>query len=96
MSSKSWTVKITRHAERDLKFWRKTNHKVFQKCVELLYEIENDPTNLETTGCPEWLKGNFSHCMSRRLTKGDRCVYEVIAKDRVIKVLQMRFHYDER
>jgi len=91
----NWRVKLTNQAEKDLKHWQKTNTKIFRKCVDILQELEVDPTSLETTGQPEWLKGNFSGCMSRRITQTDRCVYQVLKEERIIKVLQMRFHYDD-
>jgi len=96
MSSENWTVKLTRQAVKDLKHWRKANSKVFQKCLLILQELEIDPTNLETRGRPEWLRANLSGCMSRRITRADRCVYQVLKKEKIIKVLQMRFHYDDR
>ena len=95
MCSTLWTVKLTRHAEKDLRFWYKTNKSVYQKCLEILNQLETDPTNLDTVGQPEWLKKPLSGCMSRRITERDRCVYEVLKKERIIKVLQMRFHYDD-
>lgn len=95
MSSRTWTVKLTRQAEKDLKHWKKTNQRVFKKCLQILCELKMDPTNLQTTGQPEWLKGNLSGCISRRITKTDRRVYKVLNKEKVIKVLQMRFHYDD-
>ncbi|MBT9133036.1 MAG: Toxin RelK [Firmicutes bacterium] len=66
---------------------------MFKKCVQILQQLELDPTNLETVGRPEWLKGNLSGSMSRRISRSDRCVYQVMKKERVVKVLQMRFHY---
>lgn len=91
----TWIVKLTRQAEKDLKHWQKTNKNTFQKCLDILKQLETEPTNLQTVGQPEWLKGNLAGCMSRRVTKADRCVYEVLLKQRTIKVLQIRFHYDD-
>ncbi|MFQ5677281.1 MAG: Txe/YoeB family addiction module toxin [bacterium] len=78
-----------------MKYWQKTSKNTFQKCLDILKQLETEPTNLQTVGKPEWLKGNFTGCISRRITKADRCVYEVLEKQKTIKVLQMRFHYDE-
>ena len=72
MSSRNWEVRLTRQAERDLRYWQKKN-----------------------VGHPEWLKGKLAGCMSRRITWADRCVYQVLKKKKIIKVLQMRFHYDD-
>lgn len=91
----NWRVKLTNQVEKDLKHWKKINIKIFKKCVEILQELEVDPINLETTGQTEWLKGNLSGCMSRRITQTDRCVYQVLKEEKIIKVLQMRFHYDD-
>jgi toxin YoeB len=91
----NWKVKLTPQSESDLRHWKKTNIKVFYKCLQILKELEKNPTNLDTIGHPEWLKGKLSGCMSRRITQKDRCVYQVIENERIIKVLQMRFHYDD-
>ena len=96
MSSKNWTVKLTSQAEKDLKYWRETNRRVFEKCLQILQELKTNPTNLEATGRPEWLKGRLSGCMSKRITQADRCVYQILKKEMVVKVLQTRFHYDDR
>ena len=95
MSLENWTVKLTPQAEKDLKYWRKTNQQVFQKCLKILKKLETNPIELGDVGHPEWLKGRLSGCMSLRITRVDRCVYEVIGKEKIIKVLQMRFHYDD-
>lgn len=95
MSSKNWTIKLTHQAEKDLRFWRKTNPQTFKRCLRVLQELELNPTNLETIGRPEWLKGKLSGCMSRRITLVDRCVYQVLRNEKIIKVLQLRFHYDD-
>ncbi|OQX08148.1 MAG: hypothetical protein BWK80_48500 [Desulfobacteraceae bacterium IS3] len=95
MSSVNWKVKLTPQAEKDLKHWKKTNQQIFKKCLQILKKLETEPTNLENTGHPEWLRGRLAGCMSRRITQADRCVYQVIEEDKIIKVLQMRFHYDD-
>ncbi|PIX17146.1 type II toxin-antitoxin system mRNA interferase toxin, RelE/StbE family [Candidatus Desantisbacteria bacterium CG_4_9_14_3_um_filter_40_11] len=69
MSLMNWGVKLSNQAEKDLKHWKKTNTKIFGKCLEILQELEVDPTSLETIGQPEWLKGSLSGCMSRRITQ---------------------------
>jgi toxin YoeB len=91
----TWLIKLTRQAEGDLKYWRRHDRATFDKCLELLKQLEADPTNLETSGHPEWLKGDLAGCMSRRINQSDRCVYEVLRDSQVIRVLQMRFHYDD-
>jgi len=95
MSSKTWIVKLTRQAEKDLGYWAKNNPKIFDKCLHILTTLENDPLSMKTTGYPKWLKGELTGCMSRRITHADRCVYQVVKENRTIKVLQMRFHYDD-
>jgi toxin YoeB len=91
----TWLIKLTRQAERDLKHWHRHDRVTFEKCLELLKQLETDPTNLETSGHPEWLKGDLAGCMSRRINQSDRCVYEVLGDMHVIRVLQLRFHYDD-
>ena len=91
----TWLVKLTRQAELDLKYWHRYDRATFEKCLELLKQLETDPTNLETVGHPEWLKGDLAGCMSRRINQSDRCVYEVLGDAHVIRVFQLRFHYDD-
>lgn len=91
----NWIVKLSRQAEKDLKYWRKRDIQIFQKCLHILQELKVNPTKLDTIGHPEWLKGKLKGCMSRRISRADRCVYQVLKKERIIKVLQLRFHYDE-
>ena len=70
----SWKILFERQANKDLKFWLKTNKKIYQKCLEIIAILKNEPTSLKTTGNPEWLKYEFSGCMSRKITQKDRCV----------------------
>lgn len=91
----NWTVKLSRQAKTDFKFWKNSNVQIFQKCLDIMKQLETDPTNLKTVGNPEWLKGKLFGCMSRRITYADRCIYQVFGKSKIIKVLQLRFHYDD-
>ena len=96
MSSKSWKVKLSKQSESDLKYWYKTDKKIYKKVLKILEILETNPTNLNTIGKPEWLKGNLTGFMSRRINQVHRCVYQVFRKEKIIKVLQMRWHYDNR
>ncbi len=42
----------------------------------------------------ERLLGNFSGCYSRRINKQHRLIYEVLEKEKIVKVLQMWTHYE--
>ncbi|MGR3220817.1 MAG: type II toxin-antitoxin system YoeB family toxin [Candidatus Anammoxibacter sp.] len=85
MQSTNWTIKLTRRAKVDLKFWKNSNSRIYQKCIDILKQMEYDPTNLKTTGNPEWLKGKLSGCMSHKISKTDRCVYQVLGENKIIK-----------
>lgn len=91
--SESWKVVLTKPAFRDLEYWQKANPGIYQKTLEILELLKTEPLNLNTVGKPEWLKHNLTGCMSRRITKSDRCVYRVFAEEKIIQVLQLRHHY---
>ncbi len=89
----NWNVKYTSNAKKDLIFWFKNNEKTYDKIKNMVEEIRDNPFNLELSGKPELLSGNYKGCISRRINKKDRLVYKPIKKDKIIKVLQCRFHY---
>lgn len=91
-----WQVSLTKQACQHLDYWEKNQKNTFKKCTAILKLLETDPMNLKTIGKPEWLTGSLSGHMSRRITGKDRCVYQVFQIEKIIKVIQMRFHYDEK
>lgn len=62
------------------------------KLVDLLADIAVCPWGLQGIGHPEWLKANFQGCMSRRITREDRLVYQIIGP-REILIVRCGGHY---
>ncbi len=63
-----------------------------QKTMQLLEIIQNDP--LQYPPSYEYLKGDMSGLISRRINKQHRLVYEVLEDDRIVKVYRMWEHYE--
>ncbi|MGE0739520.1 Txe/YoeB family addiction module toxin [Sulfurimonas sp.] len=55
-------------------------------------ETKNDP--LQYLPSYEYLKGDMSGLISRRINKQHRLVYEVLEEDKIIKVYRMWEHYE--
>ena len=89
----SWNVKFTPNAKQDLIFWFNNNEKTYQKIKRMIEEIKDNPLNLNVTGKPELLSGNLKGYISRRINKKDRLVYKPIKEDKIVKILQCRYHY---
>lgn len=93
--SDDWKVILTKQAFKHLQYWQTAEKGIYQKALEILELLKTQPLDLNTIGKPEWLKGNLAGCMSRRITQADRCVYRVYREEKIIQVLQLRFHYDD-
>lgn len=63
-----------------------------QKTMQLLEIIQNDP--LQYPPSYEYLKGDMSDLISRRINKQHRLVYEVLEDDKIVKVYRMWEHYE--
>lgn len=63
-----------------------------QKTLTLIEIIANDPYQYP----PEYelLKGDMKGLISRRINKQHRLVYEVIDKEKLIKIYRMWSHYE--
>lgn len=85
-----WELVFSRHAEKDAK--KLTAAGLKKKAEELLMILQIDP--FQNPPPYEKLKGDFEGSCSRRINIQDRLVYQVIKKDRVIKVLRLWSHYD--
>jgi toxin YoeB len=84
-------VKFSPQALNDLAQWKRSgNKKVQQKISELTSSILKDP--FYGIGKPEPLKHKMGGLWSRRITREDRCIYEV--QERLIIVHSLKGHYD--
>ena len=80
-------------AEKDLKYWKKTNRIVAKKITSLIKNIQTAPyTGL---GNPEQLKYKFSGCWSRRIDREHRIVYSVLEVEKTIIIHQCKGHYKD-
>jgi toxin YoeB len=69
--------------------WIATDPKIAGRLVRIMGETMRDP--FKGLGKPEPLKGDLEGFGSRRLTDGDRIVYEVT--DLAINFVQCKYHY---
>ena len=74
----------------DYVYWQNFDKRILKKVNDLLGDISRNP--YEGIGKPEPLKHVLSGFWSRRITDEHRLVYRV--EDNVIKVAQVRYHYE--
>ena len=74
----------------DYVYWQNFDERILKKVNDLLRDISRNP--YEGIGKPEPLKHVLSGFWSRRITDEHRLVYRV--EDNVIKVAQVRYHYE--
>jgi toxin YoeB len=86
----SWQVVFSRHAEKDAKKLAAAGLKA--KTQELLVILATDP--FQNPPPYEKLVGDLAGAYSRRINIQHRLVYEVFAKERVVRVLRMWTHYE--
>ena len=86
----SWSVVYTKHAQKDAKKIAQSNLK--NKTIELISLLEQDP--FQNPPKFEKLVGDLEGSYSRRINIQHRLVYQVLAKERVVKVLRMWTHYE--
>jgi Txe/YoeB family toxin of toxin-antitoxin system len=86
----SWQVVFSKHAEKDAKKLAAAGLK--SKAQELLAVLATDPfQNPPSYGK---LVGDLAGAYSRRINIQHRLVYEIFAKERVVRVLRMWTHYE--
>lgn len=91
----SYTVELTKDAQRQLDEWiRSGQKKALKKILDLLDELRLHPTT--GTGQVEQLRGNMAGYWSRRIDKGSRMVYTIDDGRVVVTVVSMRGHYGDR
>ncbi len=86
----SWQVVFAKHAQKDAKKLAAAGLK--PKAQELLDVLAADP--FQNPPPYEKLVGDLTGAYSRRITIQHRLVYEVFAKERVVRVLRMWTHYE--
>ena len=86
----SWRILYSEHAQKDAKKVAAAGLK--DKAKELLAVLPADP--FQRPPPYEKLVGDLAGTYSRRINIQHRLVYEVFAKERVVRVLRMWSHYE--
>ena len=86
----TWRLVYTSHAQKDARKLANSNLK--EQALSLLELLEEDP--FQTPPPFEKLVGDLSGAYSRRINIQHRLVYQVLAEERVVKVIRMWTHYE--
>jgi Txe/YoeB family toxin of toxin-antitoxin system len=86
----SWTLVYTKHAQQDAKKLAAAGLK--DKTLALLEIVSRDP--FANPPPFEKLVGDLAGAYSRRINIQHRLVYEVVKKEKTVKVLRMWTHYE--
>ena len=86
----TWKLVYTRQAQKDAKKLATAGLK--DKAVELLEILERNP--FETPPPYEKLKGDLTGACSRRINVQHRLVYQVLEKERIVKIIRLWTHYE--
>jgi toxin YoeB len=86
----AWQVLFTRQAQKDAKKIAAAGLR--RKTESLLAILEENP--LRTPPHYEKLLGDLAGAYSRRINIQHRLVYQVLRKERIVKVLRMWTHYE--
>lgn len=86
----NWTLVYTKQAERDAK--KIASSGLRANVEKLLRIISEDPFKVPPPY--ESLVGNLKGAISRRINIQHRLVYQVLAEEKIIKVLRMWTHYE--
>ena len=85
-----WELAYSKQAHRDAKKVKAAGLKA--KVEELLAILQRDP--FQTPPAFEKLVGDLAGAYSRRINIHNRLVYQVFAKEHVVRVLRMWTHYE--
>lgn len=85
-----WTVVFTKQAQKDSKKLSASGLK--PKAERLLRILELNP--FQTPPPYEKLVGDFAGAYSRRINIQHRLVYQILDKERTVKVIRMWTHYE--
>jgi toxin YoeB len=86
----TWGIIFTQQAQKDAKKLAAAGLK--PKAMELLEILRKNP--LQTPPLFEKLVGDLAGAYSRRINIKHRLVYEILKKERVVKVIRMWTHYE--
>jgi toxin YoeB len=86
----SWKIVFTKQAQKDARKLASAGLK--QKAEDLLGILQVDP--LQTPPPFEKLVGDLVGAYSRRINIQHRLVYQMLADERIIKIIRMWTHYE--
>lgn len=86
----TWEVVFTKQAQKDAKKLAAAGLK--PKAIELLEILRENP--FQTPPLFEKLVGDLAGAYSRRINIKHRLVYEILEKEKVVKVIRMWTHYE--
>ncbi len=86
----TWTLYFTKHAQKDAAKLAAAGLK--DKAEELLVLLEKNP--FRTPPPYEKLVGDLAGAYSRRINVQHRIVYQVLKKEKAVKILRMWTHYE--
>ncbi len=86
----TWRIVFTKQAQKDAKKLAASGLK--EKATQLLRLLEKDP--FANSPAYEKLIGDLSGAYSRRINIQHRLVYQVLKKEKTIKVIRMWTHYE--
>ena len=90
-----YEVLLSRTAEDQLEFFKKSGNKArLRKIKNLFEELEVHPTT--GTGKPEPLKGDLSGYYSRRIDGKNRMIYLIDNDKIIVEVLSVKGHYFDK
>jgi len=87
----NWRLVYTNQTQRDAKKISQAGLK--EKVIELLEILEKDP--FQTPPSFEKLLGDLKSAYSRRINIHHRLVYQILSKEKTIKIIRMWTHYEK-
>jgi Txe/YoeB family toxin of toxin-antitoxin system len=86
----TWEIVYTKQAQKDAKKLARSGLK--SRAIELIEVIRNDP--FQNPPSYEKLVGDLSGAYSRRINIQHRLVYQILEKEKTIKILRLWSHYE--
>jgi len=87
----NWRLVYTKQAQRDAKQISREGLK--EKVIELLEILEKDPYQMPPSF--EKLLGDLKGAYSRRINIHHRLVYQILSKEKTIKIIRIWTHYEK-
>jgi Txe/YoeB family toxin of toxin-antitoxin system len=86
----SWKIVYTKQAQKDSKKIASANLK--DKAIELIELLRKNP--YQSPPPYEKLVGDLAGAYSRRINIQHRLVYQILEKERIVKIIRMWTHYE--